>query len=71
MSCQHPKQGLRRRKSKLIGIDLYLCGACYENKYEPRYAIILAARSNGVDYVSEWIKSKRYLGDEITVRELL
>lgn len=71
MSCQQPKQAYRRRKSKLTGGDLVLCSVCYELKYEPRWAVVVVARSQGIDAVSDWIKNKRYIGAEITVRELL
>lgn len=71
MSCKGQKSGLRKRKSKLMGTDLFLCAVCYEKKYEPRYAVILSARSHGINYVEDWIKNKRYVGEEITIRELL
>jgi hypothetical protein len=48
-----------------------LCETCINNKFEPRWAIILAGRSNGSDSVREFILKKRYLGNEISASELL
>lgn len=70
--CQKQKHQLRPRKSKLIdGVQLYLCDTCFDNKKEPRWAIILVARSSGVDSVSDWVKNNRYFGDPIMLNELV
>lgn len=70
-ACQLPKNQLKVRKSKLLpGTTLYLCGGCFENKNEPRFAVVLVARENGVPAVSEWIKNHRYVGAPITAKEL-
>jgi len=70
--CNKPKHQLRPRKSKLVlGIQLFLCDECFAGKKEPRWAIILVARSQGHDAVSEWIKSNRYVGDPILLEELV
>ncbi|XAO35347.1 hypothetical protein SEA_FRANCOB_177 [Streptomyces phage Francob] len=38
---------------------------------EPRFAIILAGRSQGVDVVSEYVKYRRYCGEDILAKELM
>jgi hypothetical protein len=48
-----------------------VCESCISSKLEPRWVIILAGRSNGSDYVKEFIIKRRYLGNEITASELL
>lgn len=71
-SCQKPKHQLRPRKSKLVpGLNLYLCGECYDGKREPRFAIILAGREKGIAHISDYIKNRRYVGKDITLRELV
>jgi len=40
-------------------------------KYEPRWSVIVIARSSGIEAVRDFISNKRYVGDEITVKELL
>lgn len=70
-SCQRFKAQLRPRRSKLLDTMLYLCTECFEKKREPRFAIILAGRRDGVDSISEYIKNKRYVGKDITLRELV
>ena len=70
-SCKKPKAQLKQKKSKaLSGVPMYLCQDCIDNKREPREFIILAGREHGIEYISYWIKPKRYLGADITIREL-
>jgi hypothetical protein len=38
---------------------------------EPRFAIILAGRAQGVDSVVEYVKNRRYCGNEILAKELM
>ncbi|QIQ63038.1 hypothetical protein SEA_MOAB_178 [Streptomyces phage Moab] len=38
---------------------------------EPRFAIILAGRSQGVDTVAEYVKNRRYCGADILAKELM
>jgi protein-arginine kinase activator protein McsA len=71
-SCSKPKANLTLRKSSLLsGVNLLLCQTCIENKFEPRWTIILSARKNGPDYVRDFIVKRRYLGNEITATELI
>lgn len=71
-SCSKPKANLTLKKSSLIpGVNLLLCQTCIENKFEPRWTIILSARKNGPEYVREFIVRHRYIGNEITGVELI
>jgi len=70
-SCSKNKNKLHVRKSAVLAINLMLCETCINNKFEPRWAIILAGRSSGSDSVREFILKKRYLGNEISASELL
>jgi hypothetical protein len=70
-SCSKNKNKLYVKKSSVLSINLMLCESCINSKFEPRWAIILAGRSNGSDSVRELILKKRYLGNEISASELL
>jgi hypothetical protein len=48
-----------------------MCETCITSKFEPRWVIILAGRSNGVDHVKEYIQKKRYIGNDVSASELL
>lgn len=70
-SCNKHKAALKQKKSKALpGVPMYLCQDCLTNKREPRGFLVLAGRQYGIDHLSYWIKPKRYLGDDITLREL-
>lgn len=70
-SCNKTKNKLNARKSTLFPINLLMCETCINEKYEPRWAVILAGRQFGHEYVREYILKRKYLGDEITASELL
>lgn len=77
-SCNKQKAQLKQKKSKVLpGVPMYLCQDCLDNKREPRGFIVLAGRQasgkgeNPVDVLAFWIKGERYLGDPITLRELI
>jgi NMD protein affecting ribosome stability and mRNA decay len=70
-SCNKSKNKLDVKRSSLLPINLLVCESCSSTKLEPRWVIILAGRSNGADYVKEFIIKRRYLGNEITASELL
>jgi len=55
---------------------MWLCTECYEDRREPRFAVIMVARAKkedggGVDSVRDYIKNHRYYGEKITLDELL
>lgn len=71
-SCGKQHNDLRAHKSKLlIGTTFFMCPQCRAAKMEPRFAIILAGRSSGHQVVAEYVKNRRYHGDEIFARELI
>lgn len=71
--CKKPKHSLRPRKSKLIpgSKQMFLCDDCFTNKREPRWAIILVARLEGPEAVTDWVKNHRYVGDPILLSDLV
>ena len=72
-SCEEQKMTLRRVRSTLIkSMEIFMCAGCIANKYEPRYLIILCARSFGFnDSVRKIISDRRYLGEEISASDIL
>lgn len=70
-SCSKTKNQLNAKRSALLPINLLMCESCITSKFEPRWLIILAGRSNGADYVRDYVLKKRYVGNEISASELL
>ncbi len=71
-SCGKQHNDLRAYRSKLlVGTTFLMCPHCRAGKMEPRFAIILAGRSQGVDVVSEYVKNRRYHGRDILAKELM
>lgn len=72
-SCGMQKMSLRRVKSSLIQtMELIMCNTCITQKYEPRFIVILAARTIGFgDSVRKVIGDKRYLGEDIPASDIL
>ena len=71
-SCGKQKNSVTIKKSALIpGVNLYMCNSCIENKYEPRWTIILAARQKNPSVVRDYIIKRRYVGKDISGSELI
>lgn len=72
-SCGAQKMSLRKIKSSLITtMELIMCSTCVANKYEPRFIVILAARTIGIgDSVRKIINDRRYIGEEIPASDIL
>lgn len=71
-TCKENKNELHPKKSKIAaGMVLLQCNDCIKEKREPRYLIIIYGRKSGFDYVSDFIKYRRYVGAEILASELL
>ena len=71
-SCNKQKEQLHTKKSELLdGVVSLMCQTCIDSKFEPRWVIVLAARSKGADIVKEFIVKRRYIGNEILANELL
>lgn len=70
--CRRPRASLRPRKSKLKpDMLMFLCNECFDGKREPRFLIILVARSKGVSAVRDHIRNHKYYGDKIVAEELI
>lgn len=48
-----------------------VCPSCKKGGFEPRYIIILVARSEGTDKVAEYIRDHKYHGEPILGREMI
>lgn len=71
-SCGAQKMSLRKIKSSLITtMELVMCATCIASKYEPRFIVILAARTIGMNGVKKFIIDRRYIGDEIPASDIL
>ena len=71
-SCSKQKDQLHPATSALIeGVSLYLCQSCIDDKYEPRWVIILAGRKNGPESVREYIIKRKYFGRPISAEEII
>jgi hypothetical protein len=70
-SCNKSKNQLNAKRSSLLPISLLMCETCITSKFEPRWVIIVAGRSNGADHVRDFVLKKRYVGNEISASELL
>lgn len=72
-SCEKDKAKLKVVPSKVVpSLDLKLCPSCEFDGLEPRFVIILGARSGGnEEVIRELVKNRQYLGDEIKLHEVL
>lgn len=70
-SCGKHRQEVHPKKSRLMDMTLLLCNDCLKKKMEPRFVIVLYGRSNGFDSVAEYIRNRRYVGDEIRAEEFV
>ena len=71
-SCENPKDKLERIESRVLpGVHFFTCNSCKVSKYEPRGFVILAVRKYGVTEVGNWIRPKRYCGEDILVEEIV
>jgi len=71
-SCSKQKDQLHPYNSALLeGVNLFLCQLCIDNKFEPRWVIILAGRQNGSESVREYIIKHRYVGRSISAEEII
>ena len=71
-SCSKQKDQLHPCQSNLLeGVSLFMCQACIDGKYEPRWVIILAGRQKGSEHVREHIIKHRYFGRPISAEEII
>ncbi len=48
-----------------------MCDACINEKFEPRWTIILAGRQYGPDKVRDYIVKRKYHGKDISATEII
>lgn len=66
------KGSLYPKKSKLVpGVQLYLCLECKDIGREPRHLVIIGGRSNGIAFVSEYLRKRRYCGETIAAEDFV
>lgn len=71
-SCRKQKYEVHPHKSSLITqIDLLMCRTCIRKGFEPRYIIVLAARSGMLREASHFIVNDLYIGDRIDAKAIL
>jgi hypothetical protein len=71
--CDEPKHELERHKSKVTGMDMFICKTCKQNGLEPRFMLIIGFNSGGTmrERATKYIKNRQYLGDTILLVETL
>lgn len=70
--CGRQHADLRAQKSRLItDIKFMVCPTCKKGGFEPRYIIILVARSEGPNRVAEYVRDHKYHGEPILGREMI
>lgn len=73
MSCQccgKQKSRIGAKDSKLIkGTKLLLCTDCKREDHEPRYFVVIAARSGR--NVRDYIVHNRYCGEELAAADVI
>ena len=71
-SCNKQKNEIHPKKSELLdGVVSLMCQNCIDLRYEPRWVVVLAARSKGPDTVRDFILKRRYIGNDILAHELI
>lgn len=60
-----------RQSSLFKNFPLLQCDDCRNRKLEPRWLVILYGRQYGVKQIAPVLKSRRYVGKEITASELV
>lgn len=70
--CRKTRASLSEVPSRsLPGVKMFLCAACIAAHIEPRGFIILAAKKDGLDSVTHFIKQRLYYGDPIAADEII
>lgn len=69
--CAKNKHQLRRRISKLNGQQMFVCNSCFDNKYEPRWLVIITGQQDGIQAVQDYLLNHKYVGDEIPAADLV
>jgi len=71
-SCSKQKDQLHPCQSAILeGVSLFMCQSCIDDKFEPRWVIILAGRQKGAEFVRDYIIKHRYFGRPISAEEIV
>lgn len=70
-SCGRQTEVHAKKSDLFTNMQLLICDDCRERSLEPRWLVVLAGRTFGVKAIDKVLKSKRYVGKEITASELL
>lgn len=72
-SCDLPKAALEKRKSRITGMDIFICATCIEKGYEPRHLLIIGYTSPEPirKRAEALIKKHLYVGETIALTEVL
>lgn len=70
--CKGQKNEYHTRQSRLLpDLQLFLCNECFEGKKEPRFAIIMAGRLQGIEAVRDYLRNNRYVGEKLKAEEFV
>lgn len=70
-ACKTPKRSLNASRSTLLkDIITYRCTACINADRQPRWLLIMAAKTHGIETVQEYVENHLYVGKEITLKEI-
>lgn len=70
-SCGNNTADHAVKSSLFTNMQLVLCDDCIKHKYEPRWVVVLYGHTYGINAIAAVLRSKGYLGKEITAAELV
>lgn len=70
-ACKEPKRSLKAQRSELLSSFIVSrCQSCINADRQPRWLIIMAAKSHGPEHVAKYVEERLYKGEDITLREI-
>lgn len=69
--CDQQRAETHAVVSKLLGIPFEVCNKCRELGYEPRYIVVLAARSANPEAALPYIREHKYHGPDIPAADII
>lgn len=70
--CSESRNETVNRQSKVLpSMSFNYCSSCDKGGFEPRFAIVLAARSFGSGAVSDYVRNHKYIGEKILAEDIL
>ncbi len=71
-SCGKQRFELAQVSSRLLpGMKFLMCNNCQDQGFEPRWAVVMAGQQFGSDVVKQHVLNHRYIGDKITLEEVV